>query len=133
MKKILVLFAFILCLIFSITVKAQTGCVKYYYPGFDNVYYPTPVAGTGTYGPNYGGTPVAFPAGCYPVEPTPYLSNTGECSLRNPNNGVYNLRGLLVQNHIECPIDTYLPFFVLLASCLGAGFLRNRMVFGLMG
>ncbi|WP_029275548.1 hypothetical protein [Pedobacter borealis] len=132
MKKVLILCTFILCLFF-LKVTAQTGCVKYYYPGFDVVYYQRRLRQIGTFGPAYGGVPAAFPVGCRPVEPTPFLSNSGECSLRNPITGYYDIRGLLVENHLECPIDTYLPFFVLLASCLGAGFVRNRMVFGLIG
>jgi hypothetical protein len=131
MKKILVLFASILCLVFSIKASAQTGCIKYYGPGFDAVYYPTPLGGAnGTYGPRYGGTATLLPLGCYPTEPS--NSSTRECSLYNISTGTYNLGGLLIQNHIECPIDTYLPFFVLLASCLGAGFVRNRMVVGFL-
>ncbi|CAH0166188.1 hypothetical protein SRABI27_00895 [Pedobacter sp. Bi27] len=124
MKKILVLFASILCLVFSIKASAQTGCIKYYGPGFDAVYYPTNLGTTGVFGPNYGGTPVSLPFGCWPTEPSSTL--TRECTIGT----VYG--GLLIQNHIQCPIDTYLPFFVLLASCLGAGLVRNRMVVGFL-
>lgn len=124
MKKVPILCAFILCLFF-LKVTAQTGCVKYFGPGFEAIYYPTYLGSNGIFGPNYGGTPVSIPAGCYPTEPASTL--TRECTI----GGIYG--GLLLQNHIQCPIDTYLPFFVLLASCLGAGFVRNRMVFGLIG
>lgn len=124
MKKILVLFASILCLVFSIKASAQTGCIKYYGPGFDAVYYPTNLGTTGVFGPNYGGTPVSLPFGCWPTEPS--STSTRECTIGT----VYG--GLLIQNHIQCPIDTYLPFFVLLASCLGAGFVRKRIVVGFL-
>lgn len=125
MKKILVLLASILCLVFSVTVRAQTGCIKYYGPGFDAVYYPDALGGAnGTYGPRYGGTATLLPSGCYPTEPS--NSSTRECSLYNIATGTYNLGGLLIQNHLQCPIDDYLPFLTLLASCAGAMFIRNR-------
>lgn len=128
MKKMLVV---LLCgLLFLIhNANAQTGCVKYYYPGFDAVpvYYPTPQAGTGSYGPNYGGPATSFPSGCYPSEPMPLLSNTGECSLQNPGNGQYTLRGLLVQNHIACAIDNNLIFLLLIAGISGVLIIRKTV------
>ena len=110
---------------------SQTGCVKYYYPGFDPTpeYFPTSLGGAnGTFGPRYGGTPLPFPAGCFPTEPIPYLLNSGECSLRNPANGAYNLRGLLVQRHIACPIDDYIIYLILIFGTLGFLLLKKKLL-----
>ncbi len=111
---------------FLSNVQAQTGCIKYYGPGFDAVYYPTPLGGAnGTYGPRYGGTATSLPAGCYPTEPS--NTSTRECSLYNATTNSYNLGGLLIQNHIECPIDDYLPILILLAAFSGTMFIRKRV------
>jgi hypothetical protein len=124
MKKVPILCTFILCLFFF-KVTAQTGCVKYYGPGFEAIYYPTNLGTNGTFGPNYGGTPVSIPAGCYPTEPASTL--TRECTIGN----VYG--GLLLQNHIQCPIDSYLPFLLVIVSCIAVGFIRSRAEFALEG
>lgn len=122
----LFLLAMFMC--FLGNVQAQSGCIKYYGPGFDAVYYPTPLGGAnGTYGPRYGGTASLLPPGCYPTGPS--SRSVRECSLYNVSTNSYNLGGLLIQNHLECPIDNYLPFLVLLTSCAGAMFIRNRFLF----
>ncbi|MBB4107816.1 hypothetical protein GGQ60_001797 [Pedobacter zeae] len=104
---------------FLSNVQAQTGCIKYYGPGFDNVYYPNNLGTTGLFGPNYGGTPVSIPAGCWPTEPA--STSTRECTIGT----VYG--GLLLQNHIQCPIDDYLPILILLAGFTGTMFIRKRV------
>jgi len=99
-------------------VRAQNGCVKYFGPGFESIYYPTNLGTNGVFGPDYGGTPVSIPAGCSPTEPASTL--TRECTI----GGVYG--GLLLQNHIQCPIDDYLPLLILLAGFTGTMFIRNK-------
>lgn len=102
-------------------VQAQSGCIKYYGPGFEAIYYPTNLGTTGVFVPDYGGSPLSIPAGCSPTEPASTL--TRECTI----GGIYG--GLLLQDHIRCPIDDYVPFLTLLASCAGAMFIRNRLWF----
>ncbi len=106
-------------------VQAQSGCIKYYGPGFDAVpvYYPTDLGTAGVWGNNYGGSPLNLPAGCSPTEPASSL--TRECTI----GGIYG--GLLLQNHIQCPIDDYLPLLFLSAGCIAVISIRNRSLFAI--